>query len=155
LQFDELHIVAHSMGGLVSKGTLNICAANRSCDYVRSYTTISTPWGGVASAENGTQWSPTVVPVWWDLVPSSEYLTTLFETPLPDDLEYHLLFGYRSAGSFGGESSDGVIRLSSQLRLEAQQVASSTLGVDAGHVDILGNEVTIRKLAHILEQSNK
>ena len=109
--FDDLHIVAHSMGGLVSKGTLNICAANRSCDYIRSYTTISTPWAGVASAENGTQWSPTVVPVWWDLVPSSEYLTALFDTPFPDDLVYHLLFGYRSSGGFSGENSDGVILL--------------------------------------------
>ncbi len=137
----------------MSKGTLNICAANRSCDYVRSYTTISTPWGGVASAENGTKWSPTVVPVWWDLAPSSEYLTTLFDTPFPDDLVYHLLFGYRSSGGFSGESSDGVILLTSQLRLEAQQIAHSTLGIDAGHVDILYSDAAARKLKNILESS--
>lgn len=152
-QFDDLHIVAHSMGGLVSKGTLNICAANRSCDYIRSYTTISTPWAGVASAENGTKWSPTVVPVWWDLVPSSDYLTALFDAPFPDDLVYHLLFGYRSSGSFSGESSDGVILLSSQLRLEAQQAAQSTLGVDAGHVDILTSDAAVQRLKDILDSS--
>ncbi len=155
LQFDELHIVAHSMGGLVSKGTLNICAANKSCDYLRSYTTISTPWGGVASAENGTKWSPTVVPVWWDLAPSSEYLTTLFATPLPGDVEYHLVFGFRSTGGFGGESSDGVIRLSSQLRPEAQQIAASTLGIDAGHVDILYRVEALQRITDILDNGNR
>ena len=154
LKFDEMHLVAHSMGGLVSKGTLNICAVNRSCDYIRTYTTISTPWNGVASAENGTKWSPTVVPVWWDLAPSGDYVRTLFNTPFPDELDYHLMFGFRSDGSFSGESSDGVIRLSSQLRLEAQQVARSTLGIDAGHVDILYSNEALKKMSEILDSSN-
>lgn len=149
LKFDQLHLVAHSMGGLVSRGTVNICSVNKSCRYLRSYTTISTPWNGVASAENGTKWSPTVVPVWWDLAPSSEYLTTLFHTELPRNLPYHLLFGYRSDGGLGG-SSDGVIRLTSQLRLDAQQAAWTTLGVDAGHVDILDHNETLQKVYAIL-----
>jgi pimeloyl-ACP methyl ester carboxylesterase len=154
LKFEELHIVAHSMGGLVSKGTLNICRTNRSCDYIHSYTTISTPWNGVASAENGTKWSPTVVPVWWDLAPSGQYITTLFDTPLPEDLVYHLIFGFRSSGGFSGESSDGVIRLSSQLRVEAQQAAHTIMGIDAGHVDILYDDAAIKKIAAILDSSN-
>ena len=149
-EFDELHIVAHSMGGLVSKGTLNICVSNRDCQYLRSYTTISTPWNGVASAENGTKWSPTVIPVWWDLVPSSEYITTLFDTPFPDDLPYHLLFGYKRDGLSGAESSDGVIKLTSQLRHDAQIRANSIFGFDEGHVSILDSGATAQKLGEIL-----
>ena len=151
LKFDEMHVVAHSMGGLVSKGTLNICAQNRSCEYLRSYTTISTPWNGVASAENGTNWSPTVIPVWWDLVPSSEYITTLFDTPLPEGLSYHLLFGYRHDRLFGAESSDGVIKLTSQLRHEAQGRADSIFGYDEGHVSILDSDATAQKVGAILD----
>ncbi len=153
LKFDEMHMIAHSMGGLVSKGTLNICVQNRSCDYLRSYTTISTPWNGVASAENGTNWSPTVIPVWWDLVPSSEYITTLFDTPLPEGLSYHLLFGYRHDSLFGAESSDGVIKLTSQLRHEAQARADSIFGFDEGHVSILDSDATVLRVDEILSSN--
>lgn len=151
--FDELHIVAHSMGGLVSKGTLNICAQNSSCEYVRTYTTISTPWNGVASAENGTKWSPTVIPVWWDMVPNSEYISSLFETPFPNGLSYHLLFGYRHDKLVGTESSDGVVALTSQLRLDAQQQAESVLGYDEGHVSILNSDATAHRVYEILDSS--
>ena len=75
--------------------------------------------------------------------------------PLPDDVVYNLLFGFRSSGSFSGESSDGVIRLSSQLRLDAQQnCGRPTLGIDAGHVDILRNEAAMQKVYDALESTN-
>lgn len=141
--FDQLHVVAHSMGGLVSRGSLNLCAQNRTCDYLKSYTTISTPWNGVTSAQNGVKWAPTAVPVWHDLDPGSEYLTTLFETGLPEGMRYYLLFGYRHDGGFGAESSDGVIKLTSQLRHEAQADAGLIRGFDEGHVSILRNSKVI------------
>jgi len=110
LRFDELHLVAHSMGGLVSRGGVNMCIQNDTCDYLRSYTTLSTPWNGVASAQSGVDWAPTVVPVWRDMVPSSDYAMTLFDTPLPYDLPYFLMFGFKQNSIFGSESSDGVIK---------------------------------------------
>ena len=134
--FEELHVVAHSMGGLVSRGSLNLCVENRTCEYLRSYTTISTPWNGVAAAQSGVRYAPEVVPVWNDLYPDSEYLATLFDTPLPNNVPHHLLFGYRQ-DSMSVESSDGVIKLSSQLRPAAQDQATSVRGFDQGHVSIL------------------
>ncbi len=149
--FDELHVVAHSMGGLVSRGGLNLCTQNRNCSYLASYTSISTPWNGVASAKNGVKWAPTVVPVWHDLDPDSEYVTTLFDTELPDELPYHLLFGYRTDGILGSESSDGVILLNSQLRYDAQLNAETVLGFDEGHVSILENGAVIDKILQTIE----
>ena len=49
--------VAHSTGGLVSRG----------------YLLISTPWGGHKGAETGVKRAPVVVRVWRDMVPGSEY----------------------------------------------------------------------------------
>jgi hypothetical protein len=95
-QFTDLHLVAHSMGGLASRGAVNICAKNRSCEYLRSYTSISTPWNGVASVKGGLEWAPTVIPVWRDLDPDGEYVTTIFDTPLPEGLPFHLMFGFKS-----------------------------------------------------------
>lgn len=150
LQFDDLHIVAHSMGGLVSRGSINLCVQNITCFYLRSYTTISTPWNGVESARSGVKWAPTVVPVWRDLDPSSAYVTTLFDTPLPSQLPHHLLFGFRQKSIFGSESSDGVIKLKSQLRHAAQDQASQVHGYDEDHVSILSNELVMNLVYEIL-----
>lgn len=155
LQFDELHVVAHSMGGLVSRGTFNQCMMASDCSYFRTYTSISTPWNGVASAQSGVKWAPAVVPVWRDLDPTSEYVTTLFDTPLPDHVPYHLLFGFRQDSIFGSESSDGVIALTSQLRHSAQDQAVLVHGYDEDHVSILSNEMVLQQVYAILDSASE
>ena len=154
-RFDELHVVAHSMGGLVFRGGLNLCTQNGSCKFLRSYTTLSTPWNGVASARSGVKWAPTVVPVWRDLDPYSEYVTTLFDTPLPEALSHQLLFGFRQSSVFGSGSSDGVIKLTSQLRPAAQEQAQLIRGYDEDHVSILSSETVVRKVQEILAESSQ
>jgi len=149
-EFDKLHLIAHSMGGLVSRGTVNMCAQKKTCKYLRSYTTLSTPWNGVASAKSGVEWAPTVVPVWRDMDPDSEYVTTLFDTPLPYNLPYQLLFGFKQTSILGSESSDGVIKLTSQLRIVAQEQALVIRGYDEGHVSILSSAPVIDKVNEIL-----
>jgi len=153
-RFDEVHLIAHSMGGLVSRGAVNMCAKQKTCDYLRSYTTLSTPWNGVASAKSGVEWAPTVVPVWRDIDPDSEYVTTLFDTPLPDDLPYQLLFGFKRTSIFGSGSSDGVIELASQLRNVAQEQAFTVRGYDEGHVSILSSDLVIAKVYEILNANS-
>jgi pimeloyl-ACP methyl ester carboxylesterase len=152
--FDELHMVAHSMGGLVSRGTVNMCVQKKTCDYLRSYTTLSTPWDGVASAKSGVEWAPTVVPVWRDIDPDSEYVTTLFDTPLPDGLPYQLLFGFKQTSIFGSGSGDGVIKLTSQLRNAAQDQAFTVRGYDEGHLSILSSDLVIAKVYEILNANS-
>ena len=78
---------------------------------------------------------------------------TKFDTPLPEGLSYHLLFGYRHDSLFGAESSDGVIKLTSQLRYEAQARADSISGYDEGHVSILHSNATLRKVGEILDSN--
>ena len=109
------------------------------------------PWDGVASARSGVKWAPTVVPVWRDIDPSSDYVTTLFDTPLPTQVPYHLLFGFRQDSIFGSESSDGVIKLSSQLRHAAQDQAVIVHGYDEDHVSILSNELVMKQVYDILD----
>ena len=87
------------------------------------------------------------------MVPSSEYISTLFETSFPDGLSYHLLFGYRRDSLIGAESSDGVVALSSQLRHEAQRQAESIFGYNEGHVSILDSESTLQRVEDILKST--
>ena len=148
---DDLHVVAHSMGGLAAKGAINYCVKDVDCAYIKSLQTISTPWAGVASAASGVKWSPTVVPVWRDIEPDSLFIQTLFEAPFPKDTAFNLIFGFKQDSFLAGSSGDGVIKLNSQLRPEAQEQAASIRGFDEGHVSILSNEEVIAWLLNNIE----
>ena len=135
--FKDLHIVAHSMGGLVSRSFLNDCRQEYECDYVRTFTSISSPFGGVSGATNGLSYSPVVMPVWRSMAPESIFLRELFATPLPDGVQHHMLFGFHNTDKLSTASGDGTIFLASQLRLAAQRQSTSLRGFDEDHLSIL------------------
>lgn len=148
---EQIHVIAHSMGGLVSRQAINLCAATTQCGDLKSFITISTPWAGVASAKSGVEWSPEVIPVWRDMAPDSDYLKTLFDKPLPTELDHYLIFGFKQDSIFGSGSSDGVVKLASQLRFDAQEGAVMMRGFDEGHVSILSNMTVIENISTILD----
>lgn len=150
-RFGELHIVAHSMGGLVVRDFLNACMESRGCSYVRSYTSISTPFGGDVWAQAGIKHSPLVLPVWHSMSPDGDFLGKLFVRPLPGDLPHHLVFGFRNTSLISSRSGDGTIPLESQLRTEAQQQATSMRGFDEDHTSILANPLLGEHLQAIFE----
>ena len=84
--------------------------------------------------------SPTVMPCWFDLAPGSSFLKTLFARPLPATVPYFLFFAY------GDGDGDGTVNLHSQIRIDAQRQARAMVGIDAGHVGILSNPETLRRL---------
>jgi pimeloyl-ACP methyl ester carboxylesterase len=160
--FERLFVVGHSMGGLVSRGFLLYHDEVTEEEYLPLFVSISTPWGGQAAAQTGIDHSPAVVYSWIDVAPGSEYLRRIFfrdpETleqrlRLPDHMSYHLIFGFQRNARLPGESSDKVITLASQLRLEAQEEAGTVFGVDASHVGILSRPETIKRLNAILENA--
>ena len=151
--FGELHVIAHSMGGLVTRSFLAACAESESCQYLRSFTSISTPFGGHALAQSGLNYAPVVMPVWRSLAPGSPFLTELFKSSMPNNVPHHLLFGYRNASLANKESSDGTISLTSQLRYEAQQQASSQRGFDEDHKSILFAEPVLQHVMDLLQRS--
>lgn len=137
--FNTLHIVSHSMGGLLTREYLAECARAGGCDYVSTVVSISTPFSGIAALGDWMEFSRVVVPVWRNLVPEKPFLRDLFALPLPSGVSYHLLFGYRNAATLSRSSGDGVIPLESQLRPAAQNEAVAVRGFNEDHVSILGN----------------
>ena len=151
--FDRAAVVAHSMGGLVTRGFLLEDWETNGTKSVRTYVTISSPLGGMASAGAGVERSPVVVHSWRGLAPGSAYLDGLFyrgdvargdRRRLPAHMAYHMLFGFR------GASSDGVVAIASQLRPEAQEEARSLRGFDDTHVGILSDPAAIARVNEIL-----
>ncbi|GIU23695.1 alpha/beta hydrolase [Shewanella schlegeliana] len=158
------HLVAHSMGGLVTQGYLDLCRNQLGCDDIASFTSISSPFGGVESAQSGVDYAPVVMPAWRDLAPNSEFITTLFTDKFTGDRQelsrppHQLIFGYKVSGIINKKSSDGVISLDSQLRDSAQQQAERVYGLNEDHVSILANDNLVKALHEfwqVSEQAHK
>jgi uncharacterized alpha/beta hydrolase family protein len=136
----QLHVVAHSMGGLIVANSIHQCRIGHLCDFVSSMTTISSPFGGVASAKQGVEYSPVVMPAWVDLNPDGKFITDLFPANSETHIPHFLAFGYNSGELFNTKSNDGVINLSSQLSRPAQLNADQIRGYDEDHLSILDND---------------
>jgi pimeloyl-ACP methyl ester carboxylesterase len=156
--FTRAAVVAHSMGGLVTREFLLQDYELNGTQVVRTYVTISSPLGGMASAAEGVQKSPVVLRSWYGLSPDGAYLNGLFfkdgaktaRRRLPEHIAYHLLFGFRGGGPDG--SGDGIVSVASQLRAEAQEEARSQRGFDEDHASILRSPAVAARVNAILEE---
>lgn len=131
LGFKKISIVAHSLGGVISRDILNNLNRNK-LDIVDKFISISAPYGGNMMAGLGVKHSPLVVPIWKDLDPKSDFLNQLFSTPLDQNIDFYLLFGIK-----GMNSSDGTISIESQLDYKAQDEAKQIRGFNESHRSIL------------------
>ncbi len=145
VHFERIVIVAHSMGGLVSRACINQIVERREREYVAGFVTVSTPWQGHAAAETGTKVSPIVLPAWVDLAPTSPFLDALLTERLPPAIPHHLFFSYE-----GGAGTDGTVSLASQLAPRAQEGAAAVYGFAEDHTSILRSAPMIEKLNGVL-----
>jgi len=176
--FDKFMVVAHSMGGLVSRAFLFHYLAEGMSKDVPLFVSISTPWGGDDRAIKGVEDSPIVIPVWRDMASNSEFLKDLFwkresrdpsgELPegaafvfwrdddppeprlLPKGVSFHMMFSIRGE-SRGELSTDGSVAVASQLRIAAQDQAVTQLGLDYSHTGILRSDEAKQRLNELLD----
>jgi pimeloyl-ACP methyl ester carboxylesterase len=135
LEIDHMCIVAHSMGGVVSRRALRFLADRAHADLVRGFVTLASPLGGIPSAAAGARFSPIRVPSWTSLVPDGPFMTSQYAQPLPEATRYALFFAFDGDGA-----GDGVVPLTSQLREEAQREAAHVRGFHTTHTGILEHE---------------
>ncbi len=151
-KFKKLVIIAHSMGGLVSRSLVNTIVQKDVEQQVKLlFLTLSTPWGGHQAAQIGVDYAPAVIPSWLDMVPDSPFQRTLFQTPLPDNIEYYLFFSFKGGRNlFTNGNNDGTVSLVSQLRAEAQEAAIKTFGFNEDHMSILLSQDVAKKMGALL-----
>jgi len=151
--FKKLVVVAHSMGGLVSRSFILEHHEQAREDPVRLFVSISTPWGGVASAAKGVEQSPIVVRSWRDIAPDSEFLRGLFfedpeaqtRRPLPDQVNHQLIFGVE----------DQTISLASAVRWEALRDAEDRWPLAYDHTKILQSPELFTLIEEILARETR
>ena len=132
--FTRFVVVAHSMGGLVSRGFLQRYRAGGGKAEIPLFVSIATPWDGHKAAEYGKK-APVVVRVWIDMAPGSEYLKSIYEKD--PGIPHYLLFTFKQGGMSLGEANDGVVTVASQLRDAAQQGAVRVEGYNETHMSVL------------------
>jgi pimeloyl-ACP methyl ester carboxylesterase len=148
----QLALVAHSMGGLVGRRAVNeLCRSGRP-PYLKIYVSFDTPYGGIEAVVGAEKRGQALVPSWRDIASDSDFLKRLHEAPLPQDLPFHLFFGWGTSNAHGPRpAGDGTIRLPSQLDPRAQAVATKMTGFGQTHVGILADPDAIAALSRSLE----
>ncbi|MES2036234.1 MAG: alpha/beta hydrolase [Pseudomonadota bacterium] len=152
--FDKIYFTAHSMGGMVVRSFLSNYGTQFPA--AKLFVSLSTPWGGDTMADNGVRYSPVVVPSWNDMQSKGRFVQTLFEKPLPPDLDYYLFFGH--GGSYSllhSANTDGSITLASELRADAQADARMVKGFNESHVGILSSPEAFRQYTAVLAAADK
>lgn len=145
--FTKLAIVAHSMGGLVSRAMLNkLKTKYKMNDIVDVFVTISSPLDGDKRADYGVYYAPVIMPSVKDIAHSSHFIQQLYTEALEEQIKYYLIFGYLE-----NKADDGVVSIASQLRLEAQEEARKVRGYNKSHMEILHSNKVREFLNSILD----
>ncbi|MCW1924735.1 hypothetical protein OKA05_19375 [Luteolibacter arcticus] len=150
--FRRLHVVAHSMGGLVSRRFIEKNVLGDGNRYIDTFITFSSPLGGHEAAARGVKRAPSVVPSWRDMETGSDFLDHLFDQRLKGKVNHHLFYSHHAKRSlFLPDENDGSVSVASQLRPEAKADAASVQGYDEGHVSILSGRAPLTRAKEILD----
>lgn len=154
LGFQRLHVVAHSMGGLVSRAFLVRNVVEEGNRYIDTFITFSSPWGGHEAAAMGVKYAPEVVPSWRDMAQGSEFLDHLFDKRLKGKVNHHLFFSHHASKSrILPPENDGTVSVASQKRKEAVADAVEVRGFDETHISILSAKEPLMAGKRILDEA--
>ena len=153
-QFQRLHVVAHSMGGLVAREFVRHNAILEQQPYINTLITFSTPWDGHQAAAMGVKYSPEVVPSWHDMSQGSSFLTHIYDQRLKGRVNHHLFYSTHGKRSLVlPAENDGTVSVVSQLRQQAQDDALEVRGFDETHCGILSSRKALTAARNILDQA--
>ncbi len=136
-RFTKFYVIAHSMGGLVTRSFVKkyVEHAPENSNRLRLVMTVNSPMAGMSAAAAGVKHSPIVVPSWRDVEPGSAFLQGIHTWNWPQEIPYHLVISYAN-----GESGDGVVPLQSQVPLKLQSESTRMYIFNNDHAGILADE---------------
>lgn len=153
LGFERLHVVAHSMGGLVALSAITSAARDGADPGVDRFVTLSTPWLGAIGTRGmraGLAVTPTTAPSWTDMLADSAFLGELAEQTVPSGVHYSLIFGISGSNAMVSGSDDGTIALRSMAPWSMIRQAEYVLPVAADHEGILADPAVLGAVARLL-----
>jgi pimeloyl-ACP methyl ester carboxylesterase len=150
--FTKLYVIAHSMGGLVTRSFVKkyVQYDPSNLKRLRLVMTINSPMAGMPAATTGVKHSPVVIPSWRDVEPASEFLSDIHTWHWPHQIPYHLVASFTE-----GESGDGVVPLDSQLPLKLQAESTRLYVFYDDHVGTLHDKKFLTLFNKILTDDAK
>jgi pimeloyl-ACP methyl ester carboxylesterase len=148
--FTEFNVIAHSMGGLVTRSFAKKYIEHNSDNSKRLslVMTVNSPMAGMADAASGVQNSPIVVPSWRDVEPESKFLKGIHSWNWPKEIPYYLVISY-----IDGESDDGVVPLQSQVPLKLQLESKHIYVFNNDHTGTLNDNNFLGLLNRVLKEN--
>ncbi len=132
-------LVAHSMGGLVSRRALKALAEASPARFpLKGYLSLGTPYGGMDSA-NGMSDIPQELRPYvkrqslFDVQPEGAFLTALYQGAYPEGLPFYLFYGLARA------DGDGTVTKESATDARAASKAVDVCSYYLDHVGLLAN----------------
>jgi hypothetical protein len=148
-----MYVIAHSMGGLVSRSFIFKNRLEAGDSYITKFVSISTPWNGHKAAALGVNHAPTAIPSWHDMQINSPFIEEVLNRKIVDRVDYYLLFGFHGEDAFFlPTSNDGTVSLLSQLDPRAQRDAKMLFGFDKNHNAILSDDSVVETIESILKR---
>lgn len=133
-------LVAHSMGGLVSRRAIKVLAEESPAKFpLLGYLSLGTPYGGMPSA-NGMNKIPAALRPYvtrqslFDVQPASAFLDDLYQGAYPESLPFYLFYGTAQGGM-----GDGTVALDSATDRRAASRAVEACPYNLDHVGLLAN----------------
>ncbi len=148
--FTEFNVIAHSMGGLVTRSFVKkyVEHAPENSKRLRLVMTVNSPMAGMSAAAAGVKHSPIVIPSWRDVEPGSAFLQGIHAWNWPQEIPYHLVISYAN-----GENGDGVVPLQSQVPLKLQSESIRMYAFNNDHVGTLNDNNFLGLLNRILKDN--
>jgi len=150
--FQEMHVVAHSMGGLVARSFILRNYFQSQQTFIKTFISISSPWNGHKLTAKGVERAPEAIPSWHDMVPDSAFIQALFKQDFPPSLNYYLMFSYKGDCSVFLANNDGTVELSSELDRRAQKEAKKIFGYNEDHGSILTDTQVLGQINSLIRQ---
>lgn len=150
--YKEMIMIAHSMGGLLTRQYIFERYKPEVWDLVQ-YITLSTPWAGHSAAAIGIEKAPVIVPSWYDMAPGSDFQEQLFTKSIAHITDYYALFSVSGGCSKYTGTNDGTVSIASQLRWEAQRDAVQIYGFNEDHTSILTAPAVINQLNMLMAEA--
>jgi pimeloyl-ACP methyl ester carboxylesterase len=122
---DRVVMVGYSQGGLVVRAALKPADDELVLPDVPLLIGLSTPWGGSEAAAFGLQRTSGAPPAWKDMATGSPFIASLFDEPLPDGTELHIVYGTGGDNERFPGKNDGTIGEPSLAHPEALAEATS------------------------------
>ena len=143
-------IIGFSMCGLVARQALRPMEDNVTMPRVPLLIGISNPWGGSMKVRTGTRFT-FAAKSWHQFVDGSEFITHLFDDPLPAETAFHMIYGLGGDDEFLPGPDDGMLSEQTMRRPEAVAQAASVMIVpEATHTSIISDARAICKVNELL-----